>query len=139
MLAIDYGKKRVGLALSDPLRILASPHGFLPRRYHKDPDATELIQKILELCDEQQVTEIVLGEPKRTDGKPHEWLDDVLAFGEKLREASGLPVHLVDERFTTRLAEETLRAQNRTRERKTEIDARAAAVILNDFLRRSES
>lgn len=128
----------MGLALSDPLRILASPHGFLPRRYHKDPEATELIAEILKLCQEQNVTEIVLGEPKRTDGRPHEWLDDVLAFGEKLREASGMPVHLVDERFTTRLAEETLRAQNKTQNRKTEIDARAAAVILNDFLRRAK-
>lgn len=135
VLAIDFGKKRVGLALSDPLRIMASPQGFLPRRLAQDPEARQLIAELSALIEREEVQEIVIGEPTRTDGRPHDWLDEVHTFGALLAELTELPVHYFDERYTTRLALSTFRPGMDPKQKKAEIDGRAAAILLNDYLR----
>ncbi|MDO5738040.1 MAG: Holliday junction resolvase RuvX [Eubacteriales bacterium] len=136
ILAIDYGKRKVGLAISDPDRIIASPKGFLPRRLAKDPEAVELISDLLKICEAEEVTLIVLGEPLRTDGRPHEWLDEVHRFGAALAAATKLPLEYFDERYTTTLALKTFEKGVNIQKRKNEVDGRAAAILLTDYLRR---
>ena len=92
VLGIDFGLRRVGIALSDPLRIVASRHSTLVWN-GKDLDALQ--QRIFDLCDENQVDTIVVGYPLRTDGDKSPITDLTVNFAEQLR-SSGREVILVD-------------------------------------------
>ena len=130
-LGIDFGLRRVGIALSDPLRILASRHSTLTWN-GKDLDL--LIERILELCSENQVDSIVVGYPLRTDGEKSAMTDLTLAFAEELR-SRGKEVVLIDERYTSLLASEILQDTKKHKGRdKGLIDRIAAEIILQDFL-----
>jgi putative holliday junction resolvase len=135
ILAVDFGKRRIGLALSDPTRTIASPLTTLSRRLGKRPPWAE----IRRLIEENEVTEIVVGLPLDLAGSEGEWVAEVRAFGEQLARRSGLAVHWVDERMSSVLAERAVRSlglKRREREEKERIDAAAAAILLRQFLDR---
>jgi putative Holliday junction resolvase len=136
IVGIDLGKRRIGVAISDATRTLARPVGVLARPY-ADDDALRLVaDEIRRLtAEEDGVTGIVIGLPKRLDGTPNEMTRDVQAFAQQLSTASGLPVALQDERLSSREAESRLALREKDwRARKRKLDAAAAAVILQDYL-----
>jgi len=133
VLGIDFGERRVGIALSDPTGTLASPLLTLKRRKGKRPP----IAAILDLVREHNVEAVVLGLPLTLAGEESEWTQAIRKVGEALADRSGLPVHFVDERFTSVMAERAVRGiglPKGKREEKDRIDAGAAALILQRWL-----
>lgn len=138
LLGIDFGERRVGLALSDPTGTIASPFGTLPRRPGKRPPWAELDRVVKE----NEVAGAVVGLPLDLSGEDTEWTRTVREFAAEFERRTGLPTHLVDERMTSVLAERAVRSSGlrRTqRERKDRIDETAAAIILRTFLARESN
>lgn len=136
VLAVDYGEKRVGVALSDPTRTIAQPLLTLPRRAGKRPP----VQALLDLCTEHEVGEIVVGLPLTLAGDDSDWTREVRAFAEKLASRTALSVTLVDERMSSVVAERAVRSiglRKHAREERARVDAGAAAVFLQAFLDRN--
>lgn len=134
-MALDYGERRIGVAVSDPLRTIAQPLATLTRRPGKRPPWAE----ITALVAAQEVDEAVVGLPLDLAGNEGEWAAEVRGFGADLARRTGLPVHWVDERLTSVLAERAVRSlglRKTQREEKGRVDAAAAALILEAFLRR---
>ena len=133
VVAFDVGERRTGVALSDASATLASPWRTLPG--HDVRAAAALVR---ELRDEPDgLAGIVVGLPRRLDGSPTQLTSRVVAFAEALRELSGLPVSLQDERLTSVDAEQRLAELERDwRKRKAKLDAASAAIILQDYLDR---
>jgi putative Holliday junction resolvase len=125
ILAVDYGEKRIGLAVSDELGITASPLMTLARR-----SDDETVRQIAQLASKLRVTQIVVGLPRRTDAQEGEMERKVKAFAEKLRQEVSVPVVLFDERFTTRIAEQVLLEADLSRRKRKQVRDRLAAVIL---------
>jgi putative Holliday junction resolvase len=135
VLGIDFGERRIGIALSDPSRIIAQPFDTLSRKAGKRPPTTA----ILALATEHDVSAFVVGLPLSLDGSETDWTAEVRAFGDALARRSVLPVEYVDERMTSVAAERAVRSiglPRRERGRKERIDAAAAALILQVFLDR---
>ena len=133
ILGIDYGERRIGLALSDPLGMIAQPLPTITRRRGKRPPIAEIER----LAAEREVDAIVVGLPLDEHGDESEWTAEVRAFGEKLGQRAALPVHFVDERMTSARAERVIRESGlpRTkREEKGRVDATAAVFILQQHL-----
>jgi len=133
VLGIDFGLKRVGLALSDPSGTIASPLPTLKRRAGKRPP----LKAIAELVEEHQVGAVVMGLPLALSGEDSEWTLAVREVAEALAERTGLPVHMVDERFTSVRAERAIRSlglPKHKREQKERIDAASAVLILQAWL-----
>ena len=146
-MGLDFGERRIGVALSDPERLLAS--GILTLDRKKQPDYWKPLQ---ELITARKVTAIVVGYPLRTDGlqRPGDKTEAVDAFAAELKERFSLPVHFVDESFTSSMAADSLRgrhtgrsARNKTprdwARQKAEIDRVAACFILQDWLDHGET
>jgi len=133
ILGIDLGERRVGVAVSDPTGSIAQPLPTLRRRAGKRmPLAT-----LQNLAAEYEVQGIVMGLPLALSGHDTEWTRTVREAARKLEERSGVPVHLVDERFTSRAAERAVRAlglPKKKREQKGRVDAAAAVLILQSWL-----
>ncbi len=130
ILGIDPGEKRVGLALSDPQGIIASPLGQIEFQNQE-----QLISQIKELCQKHQVEEIVLGYPLRTTGRKGQEAEKVEELAEVIRQKTGLKVHLWDERLTTQQAEkELLQADLSRKKRKKLRDQLSACFMLDSFL-----
>lgn len=128
-LGIDPGTKRLGLARGDELG-LATPIPALVQSA-----ATERWQALLGLISAQRIDEIVVGYPLNMDDTVGPKAEEAAAFADRLREATGLPVHLVDERLTSHEAEQTLpKEQLRSLRKQGVVDSRAAALILQDYL-----
>jgi putative Holliday junction resolvase len=133
VLAIDAGERRVGVALSDETRLLASPVTVLDRRAGLAP----VLAALTALATQERVTEIVVGLPLNADGTTGRQAKRAEQFARVVERVLGLPTTLWDERLSTRAAEEVIRAQGRSTRRartKGQVDAVAAAVILQDFL-----
>lgn len=131
VLAIDYGERRIGLAISDPTRTIASPAGYILRRAGKRPPVAELLRRIQEL----EVGEVVLGLPLDGNGDETDRSREVRVIARQLAERGGLPVRLVDERFTTAAALRAVKALGGSTEgRKGDVDALAATVLLQHAL-----
>jgi putative holliday junction resolvase len=133
VLGIDYGTRRVGLAISDPTGTLARPLPTLTRRAGK----RHPIAALAAIVEEQEAGEIVLGLPLTATGDDDEWTAQVREVGEKLAARTGLPVHFIDERFTSARAERAVRSiglPRHEREKKGRLDAAAAVLILQAFL-----
>ena len=129
-LGIDFGEKRIGIALSDPSGRLALPHGVVER----DTDR-RAIYRIVALIRSESVERLVLGEPRGLDGSEGEAVDRVRRFGRKLTKASGLPITYVDEALTTVEAIERLREAGLDRRDRPELrDAVAAQILLQQAL-----
>jgi len=130
ILGIDYGRRRLGLALSDEGGILASPLDVYSRR-KLDQDLAFLTHLIAE----REVKKIVLGLPLNMNGSLGEMAQEVLAFAASLHEASSLPVDTFDERLTSVEAERVLVQANLSRKRrKAQSDSLAAVLILQGYL-----
>ena len=132
-LAFDYGERRIGVAVSDPTRTIASPLATLTRRAGKRPPWAE----IAALVTEQEADEIVVGLPLDLAGEEGAWAAEVRGFGDDLQRRTGLPVHWMDERLSSVRAERSVRSmglRKGQREEKARIDAAAAAVILEGWL-----
>jgi putative pre-16S rRNA nuclease len=135
ILAIDYGSRRMGLAVSDPLGITAQGLETLERK-NKRADFGRLERTIREY----QVREIVLGNPLRMSGQEGTQSQKVAAFAEALRERFQLPVHLWDERLTSAEANRLLReAEVSVKKRAQAVDRMAAVLILQSFLQSRSS
>ena len=130
LLGVDSGTVRVGLAVSDADRIIASP---LEVRERKGPDADAAYFRAL--VDREQIGGIVVGLPLHTSGREGVKAEEARAFGEWLKGVTGLPVVYADERFSTAFAESALWAAGLThKKRKQRRDAVAAQVMLQAFL-----
>ena len=130
VLAVDLGTVRVGLALSDPLRITGQPMGRLPRRALRDS-----LDALVEVVLANDVTVVVVGHPLLMSGNAGERASDAQAFAERLRGEIGCPVVLWDERLTTVQAERALLEGNVSRRnRRNVVDAAAAALLLQSWL-----
>jgi len=128
--AIDLGKARVGLAVTDELGLMAHPRPALDGRNRK-----ALLATLAELAREEGITRFLLGLPLEMTGAEGSAARGAREFAAALADASGLPVELVDERLTTVEASRKLRAGGtRSREQKARIDGAAAAVILESWL-----
>lgn len=133
ILGIDYGERRVGLSLSDPTAMIASPLPTMTRRAGKRPP----VAQVARLAEEHDVAGIVLGLPLTPEGNDSDWTREVREFGERLGERTGLPVILQDERMTSVRAERAVRSiglRKTQREEKERIDAAAAVLILQAYL-----
>jgi putative Holliday junction resolvase len=130
ILAIDYGERRIGLAVSDPSGIIASPAGHIVRRLGKRPPIAELARRAAEL----EATALVVGLPLDENGDETPRSADARQVDELARR-TGLPVRYVDERFTTAAALRAVREMDgTTRGRKGDVDALAATVLLQHAL-----
>jgi len=130
--AFDVGRKRTGVAVSDPTGTLARPLACLEGAGVVD-DAVALVAKLA--AEEEGLGGIVVGRPTRLDGSDNDETPRALAFADELRRRCGLPVATQDERLTSIEAERRLAVRERDwRKRKARLDAAAAAVILQDYI-----
>jgi putative holliday junction resolvase len=130
MLGLDLGTKTIGLAVSDPSRMIAASCGVI-RRQGKKQDLARLAQVIRE----QEAVELVIGLPIHLDGRESEGCRRSRAFAAALESEFKLPVHFIDESLTTAEAEDILiRADLSRKKRKKVIDGLAAALILQSYL-----
>ena len=136
ILGLDVGERRIGVAVSDPSGTLARPVRAL-RTTGLDGDALQIsLTEILRLsAEDDPLDAIVVGLPRRLDGSPNDMTPRIERFAARLRERAGLAVILQDERLTSVEAESRLAAREKNwRVRKEQLDAMAAAVILQDYL-----
>lgn len=129
--AVDYGRKRIGLAISDPLGMIASPAGFITRREGKRPPITKILARAQEL----EARGFVVGLPLDGEGNETEWTAEVRSLGAEIAKRTGMPVRFLDERFTTAVALRTIKELGEsTRGRKGDVDSLAATVLLQNAL-----
>lgn len=135
-LGIDYGNRRIGLALSDATGLLARPWKTIPREGNPSQVASILNAVIAALAAEDDgLAAVVLGLPRRLNGDDNEQTRSVRVVAEQLTRISAVPLHLQDERLSSHEAEALLaRTEKDWRKRKAALDAAAAAVILQDYL-----
>jgi putative Holliday junction resolvase len=120
LLGIDYGTKRVGIALTDQGGAMAFPYATYA---HDD----SLVARIIELCKEKEVKHVIIGKSHDLDGTPNKVQKDIEAFISSLRAGLSVPIDFEPEQFSTQAA---LRIQGRTKE----TDASAAALILDAYI-----
>ena len=135
VLGIDFGERRVGLALSDPSATIATPLPTMVRRAGKRPP----VAAIVEIIQKNDVDRAVVGLPLDLSGEETEWTAQVRDFARKLSERAGIPVDFLDERLTSVQAERAVRSiglKRSEREQKGRIDAAAAVLLLQTFLNR---
>jgi putative Holliday junction resolvase len=148
ILAVDYGRARIGLALADTETRMARPLNTIDR-----VNRNEDMRRLRELVREHNVKQIVIGLPLRLDGTHGEMAEEAERFAQRVRKQIGVPVEMVDERLTSweaeRLLEEVqgrfIHEEKRTGSKKSNsvqakmsVDAVAAAVILKEYLDRQE-
>lgn len=130
VLGIDPGSRRVGVAVSDPQASIAFPLTVIQRN---DTDA--YIDELVALARLRESTEIVVGLPKRLDGTDGPEAVTARALADTLHNRLELPVHLLDERFTSKISESALRSMNvSSRKQRRGTDKIAATVLLQSFL-----
>ena len=131
ILAFDYGKKRTGLAVTDPLRIIATPLETVL--------TTELLSFVAEYLKKEAVDEFVVGMPKTLKNEDSEIAPLVRAFVEQLKKVyPDKKIHLADERFTSRMAMQAMidgGMKKKDRQVKGNVDKISATIILQSFLR----
>lgn len=135
VLAIDYGQKRIGLALSDELGMTARPLETLERTNRRND-----LRRLRELARKHDVGRIVVGNPVRLDGTAGEMAEEAARFAARVQKELGLPVEMVDERLSSWEAQATTATAKKSKRGKqgADVDAVAAAVILRDFLEREQ-
>jgi putative Holliday junction resolvase len=135
-LGIDYGRRRIGLALSDATGLLARPWKTIAREGNAGQVAAAIGREVAALrAEDDGLAAVVIGLPKHLSGDAHEQTTNVQVLATHLQRALDVPVVLQDERLTSREAEQLLAARERDwRKRKPLVDAMAAAIILQDYL-----
>jgi putative Holliday junction resolvase len=130
ILAIDYGKKRTGLAVTDPLRIIATALDTVP--------TSELLNFLKNYLQKETVDEFVIGMPKTLKNEDSEIAPLVKKFMEELKTSfSGKPIHEADERFTSRMAQRAMidgGMKKKDRQDKGNVDKISATIILQSYL-----
>ena len=130
VLGIDYGERRIGLALSDPMGIIAKPLRVIDRK-----NTTDYISEILNTSKEKHANIIVVGLPLTLRGKQSKQTKVVQKFIEKLTQLGKIPIVPVDERFSSISAKKSLQLQGvKTGHEKGRVDETAAAIILQEYL-----
>jgi putative holliday junction resolvase len=133
LLAVDYGERRIGLAISDPSGTIASPAGVIVRRAGKRPPVAEIVRRAEAL----EARGFVVGLPLDGNGDETPRSAEARTVAAALAERTGLPVELIDERYTTAAALRAVREMGgSTRGRKGDVDALAATVLLQHALAR---
>jgi putative Holliday junction resolvase len=138
VLGVDAGERRVGVAMSDELRVLATPLTILDRGKGLAP----VLDALADVARREGVVKMVVGLPFNADGSEGRQARRARDFARVAERVVGIPVELWDERLSTLAAEEIIRAQGRDLKRlrrRGQIDAVAAAVILQDYLDRADS
>ena len=129
-MGIDYGRKRTGVAVTDPLGIVAGNLATVPPH--------PLMQFIKEYLEREQVDRIVIGKPTQLNGEPSESMRYITPFVNRLqKELPDVPVVMYDERFTSAIAHQAMidgGMKKSDRRDKSRVDAIAATIILNDYL-----
>ena len=132
ILSIDYGKKRTGIAVTDPLQIIANGLATV--------STSELFDYLKDYLSREQVERIIIGRPLQTNGQPSENLQRVEQFVNRWRkEMPDVPVEYVDERFTSVLAHQAMidgGLRKKARQDKALVDKISATIMLEDYLRR---
>lgn len=129
ILAVDYGKKRTGLAVTDPLQIIANGLATVP--------TAELYDYLVKYTQTEQVELIVVGEPKQSNGEPSENLARVREFVARWKKRQQIPVVYYDERFTSVLAHKAMLdggLRKKARQNKALVDEISATIILQSYL-----
>ena len=131
ILSIDYGKKRTGIAVTDPLQIIAGGLATV--------STSELFDYLQAYIAREQVEMMVIGEPRQPNGEPSENLARVQQFVNRWRKAvPQVPIQFYDERFTSVLAHQAMRdggLKKKARQNKALVDEISATIILEDYLR----
>ena len=131
ILSIDYGKKRTGLAVTDPLQIIANGLATV--------STSTLFDWLKDYTGREEVERIVIGEPRQTNGQPSENLARVQLFVNRWRKAvPQIPIEYFDERFTSVLAHQAMLdggLKKKDRQNKALVDEISATIILEDYLR----
>lgn len=131
VLGIDYGRKRTGIAVTDPLQIVANNLATVPTH--------TLMQFIKEYVGRETVDRIVVGQPSQLNGEPSESMKYITPFVSRLKkELSDISIVMYDERFTSTIAHQAMiegGLKKSDRRDKARVDAIAATIILNDFLK----
>ena len=132
VLALDYGQKRIGTAMSDELGLTASPLATLERMNRRDD-----VRRLREVVREHGIRRIIVGLPLHLDGRSSEMAEEVKRFATRIEKQLGLPVELVDERLTSwDAAQMEAAARRRAGSSSTTRDDVAAAIFLRDYLER---
>ena len=130
VLGLDYGERRIGLALSDPLGIIAKPLTIIDRKKTADH-----ISRISEIVSERKITSIVVGLPLTLKGDYSQQTEIVLDFIDQLKSDLQIPIMTIDERLSSVAAEKALQAQAvKTGHNKGRVDETAAAIFLQEYL-----
>ncbi len=141
ILALDYGRRRIGVAVSDELRITARPLSIIERKNRGD-----LMRKIRAIARELGARLILVGHPLNLDGTPGEMAEEAARFASRVRKELGVEVELVDERLTSWAADQAVaatprgtrregRGKSRTKESHDDV---AAAIFLRDYIERTQ-
>jgi len=142
ILAIDYGRRKIGLAISDLLALTAQPLATFERKNRRDD-----MRRLREICAEHHIGRILVGHPLRLSGEAGEMAQEASQFAARLRKELGIEVELVDERLTSWESQQitaerkssfsrSRRAPRRSRSQRQNMDHVAAAVLLRDYLDR---
>lgn len=130
ILAVDYGKKRVGLAVTDPLKIIGTALATIP--------AHEIFSYLKDYFSKEQVEKLVVGLPKQMNNQPSESMPLIEQFVAQFKKLyPEIPVQMVDERFTSKLAVQTMvmgGVKKKDRQNKAMIDTVSATIILQSYL-----
>jgi putative Holliday junction resolvase len=133
LLAVDYGERRIGLAISDPSGTIASPAGVIVRRAGKRPPVAEIIRRAEAL----EARGFIVGLPLDGNGDETPRSAEARSIADALAKRTGLSVELIDERYTTAAALRAVREMGgSTQGRKGDVDALAATVLLQHALAR---
>jgi putative Holliday junction resolvase len=129
ILAIDYGRRRIGLALSDELGLTARPLTILLRTNRRND-----LRRLREICREYGVGRILVGHPVHMTGAAGEMADEAARFAARLTKQLGIATELADERLTSWEAEQLLAEVKSSRPKGAPVDDLAAAVLLREYL-----
>jgi len=133
ILAIDYGKKRIGIAISDSKKSIAFPLKTIENK--------EIFLYLKEIIQREKIEAIVLGEPKALNNKENILFLEVINFRKKIISLFSLPVHLVDERFSSKIASKIILDANikkMKRRDKSLLDKVSASLILETYLKKNK-
>jgi putative Holliday junction resolvase len=135
-MALDYGRRRIGIAISDPTCTIATPGGFIERARNAKPK--NVPQSLLEMVSEFNPSTILVGIPFAMDGLAGPMAEEVRTFAEAVKKATEIPTVEWDERLTTAQAEREIQAMGLSREKRREkgrTDEMAAMLMLSAYLR----
>lgn len=130
ILALDYGSKRIGVAVSDETKTIAQPLEYVPAEPFAD-----FLERLKKILAEKEIDLILLGLPRNMDGSCGPAAQKVKTFAEELKKAIFIPIKLWDERLTSSMANRILiQANVRRDKRKEKVDKMAAAILLQSYL-----